>query len=424
MEKMVSIWCISYNHEDYIRDALEGFVKQKTNFRFEVIVYDDASTDRTADILREYKERYPHIFTLYLSKYNRWREKGNRQFFYKLKKEKLNAKYVALCEGDDYWTDENKLQMQVDYMEEHPECSMYIHNAIWKDYVKNTEKPVNPFDVDGECDIPTEMLIEQKKGHPPTASFLYRRELLEKDFFFFDASVGDYTLLLCAAAHGKVHYNSRTMAVYRFNTPGSYTRSMQENEIINNYYSIGLISFLVQYNTYINSRYEKSIMYKLSILLGGLADKYSSKDVSVELLYNNCIENGYYLSEDCKRIFSGIQTFIDVRKMWYLTENAKRFISHYKHLVIMGTGNYANLLTKQLEYYEIAFEGYAVTNPDKDETCFNNKPVWRLKEIPFEKDDTGILIGILIVDKEDIINSLKDANIDNYYMPFKINIFN
>ena len=112
----LSVICLTYNHEKFIRQALDGFVMQKTNFPFEVIVHDDASTDETAKIIREYEIKYPELIKPIYQKENLW-QKGipTKNYIYP----KINGKYVALCEGDDYWTDPLKLQKQVDFLEAH-----------------------------------------------------------------------------------------------------------------------------------------------------------------------------------------------------------------------------------------------------------------------------------------------------------------
>ena len=130
---MVSISCLTYNHENYIADALESFLMQKTNFKFEVLVHDDASTDRTADIIREYQKEYPEIIKPICQKVN--------QYSQGIKVSNINyaraeGKYYAICEGDDYWIDPDKLQKQVDYMEGHPECSACVHAAYRVSYDK------------------------------------------------------------------------------------------------------------------------------------------------------------------------------------------------------------------------------------------------------------------------------------------------
>lgn len=122
---LVSIICTAYNHEDYIKDALDGFVMQKTNFPFEIIVSDDASTDETALIINQYEKKYPELFKIYYHKENQY-SKGI-PFFANELIANARGKYIALCEGDDYWTDPYKLQKQVDYLENNKNFVFCIH---------------------------------------------------------------------------------------------------------------------------------------------------------------------------------------------------------------------------------------------------------------------------------------------------------
>ena len=124
---MVSIWCITYNHEPYIRQCLDGFVMQKTNFRFEAIVHDDASTDGTAAIVREYAEKYPDIIKPIFETENQY-SKGDGSLD-RIFQETCKGKYTALFEGDDYWIDPLKLQKQVDFLECYDDYTLIGGNA-------------------------------------------------------------------------------------------------------------------------------------------------------------------------------------------------------------------------------------------------------------------------------------------------------
>ena len=120
----VTIRCLAYNHEPYIRDCLEGFVMQRASFRFEAVVHDDASTDGTAAIIKEYAERYPDIIKPIFETENQYsKHDGSLR---RIMDEHTRGKYVAFCEGDDYWTDPLKLQKQVDFLEAHPEVSLSV----------------------------------------------------------------------------------------------------------------------------------------------------------------------------------------------------------------------------------------------------------------------------------------------------------
>lgn len=121
-ELMVSIRCLAYNHEPYIRQCLEGFIMQKTNFRFEAVVHDDASTDGTVAIIREYAEKYPNIIKPIYETQNQYSKHDGS--LGRIMSAACTGKYIAMCEGDDYWIDPYKLQKQVDFLETHLDYSM------------------------------------------------------------------------------------------------------------------------------------------------------------------------------------------------------------------------------------------------------------------------------------------------------------
>ena len=129
-ELMVTIRCLAYNHEPYIRQCLDGFVMQKTNFRFEAVVHDDASTDGTAAIIKEYAEKYPNIIKPIFENENQYRKRDGS--LKRIMNEHTHGKYVALCEGDDYWIDPLKLQKQVDFMEANSDFFLCGTNGLIK----------------------------------------------------------------------------------------------------------------------------------------------------------------------------------------------------------------------------------------------------------------------------------------------------
>lgn len=130
---LVSISCITYNHAPYIRQCLDGFMMQQTNFAFEVLIHDDASTDGTTEIIKEYEEKYPDIIKPLYEEENQWVKgrRGSAVFNFP----RAKGKYIALCEGDDYWIDPLKLQKQVDFLEANPDFVMCSH--LSKMYLQN-----------------------------------------------------------------------------------------------------------------------------------------------------------------------------------------------------------------------------------------------------------------------------------------------
>src|SRR3989304_1339440 len=127
-QPLVSICCITYNQGRYIQDALDGFLMQKTTFPIEIIIHDDASVDKTTDIIKEYKKKHPNLITAIYQSENQY-SNGVRGIAARFTFPKARGKYIALCEGDDYWTDPRKLQKQVDIMESDPAISFCFHSV-------------------------------------------------------------------------------------------------------------------------------------------------------------------------------------------------------------------------------------------------------------------------------------------------------
>jgi glycosyltransferase involved in cell wall biosynthesis len=217
---MVTIRCATYNHEPYIRQCLEGFVMQKTNFRYIAIIHDDASTDKTTEIIREYAEKYPNIIRPIFQKENQY-SKGRSYKIREMLDELVTSKYTAMCEGDDFWTDENKLQKQFDWMESHPDYSACFHQALvhYEDGSHPDKKAADIQDRD-YCGI--ELLNEDNR--PPTASLFMRSDVCKSNPYKIilnqNLSFFDIPLFLSCAHAGKVRGMSDVMSVYRKQSSG------------------------------------------------------------------------------------------------------------------------------------------------------------------------------------------------------------
>lgn len=225
---LVAINCIAYNHELYIRDALEGFVNQKTNFPFVAIVHDDASTDSTANIIREYAKKYPDIIKPIYETENQYSKKdGSLGRIMDSAIEAAGAKYVAMCEGDDYWTDPHKLQKQVDFLETHPDYSLCFHNTKLSMLDGSIRLDASAMKQTGEYSA--DDIIEQ--WIIPTASVVYRREGIDNNPIRINPKFkyGDNILFLTAALNGRLFGINEYMSVYRKN-PTSITIRLSEIE--------------------------------------------------------------------------------------------------------------------------------------------------------------------------------------------------
>ena len=221
---LVSICCITYNHGPYIRDCLDGFMMQKTDFPFEVLIHDDASTDNTADIIREYEAKYPDIIKPICQTENQHSKGVRISIVYNYSR--AQGKYIALCEGDDYWTDPGKLQMQISYMESHPQCTICTHRVenIWAD-----RRPMHSF-------VPARILetrqfhvkdvLSKPLNYFQTSSYVFRRELLSKELpdYFTKACYGDIATLIYMTDCGYGYYMHRQMSCWRHQVKSSINK--------------------------------------------------------------------------------------------------------------------------------------------------------------------------------------------------------
>ena len=228
---LVSVVCITYNHEPYIRDAIEGFLMQETSFPFEIIIHDDASLDKTADIVKSYEEQYPKLIKgIYQTEnqYSQGKKCSAIAWSY------AKGEYIALCEGDDYWTDPQKLQIQIDEMRKHPEVDMSFHPAIIKYDDNECPQIILSRHFKINTIVNTKLVILGNGGFCPTASLIIRREVIQNfpDWFYSLAPVGDYFMQIFGSSRGGASYIDRTMSVYRKQFEGSWTQKMDN---INNY---------------------------------------------------------------------------------------------------------------------------------------------------------------------------------------------
>ncbi|MGB2868137.1 MAG: glycosyltransferase [Bacteroidota bacterium] len=210
-DPLVSICCITYNHEQYIRYAIEGFLIQLTDFEYEIIIHDDASTDSTANIIRDYEEKHKELIKPIYQKVNQYSlgRKPWSEFVFP----KCRGKYIALCEGDDYWTDPLKLQKQVDILEQNPtytgiatQCKVTDGETVrvFRNYTRNT--------------ITLNDLLAGRIFH--TATFMFKKVLIQNITFPIGYLSGDRLLFMVCAYFGPIYFLSDITAVYRRNEGG------------------------------------------------------------------------------------------------------------------------------------------------------------------------------------------------------------
>ena len=290
---MVSIRCTAYNHEPYIRQCLEGFIMQKTNFRFEAIVHDDASTDGTATIIKEYADKYPDIIKPIFETENQHSKRDGS--LRRIMNSHMKGKYIAYCEGDDYWTDPLKLQKQVDFLEGHPEYGLiYTYFDILYQYSGKIVSAPRPHRPSGY--VLRELLLHNFIATPTVLmnADIYQRciERLQGKKW----EMGDYPLWLEFALCTKIKYLSDKTVVYRHLLhSASHPNSLDKYILFHK--SCMAIQCLYA---------EKS---KNNDLLPYIIEHYNVK------MYQICIENGYS-SIEFKHFFRGHKCLTRKGKMF------------------------------------------------------------------------------------------------------------
>ena len=221
---LVSICCAAYNHEEYMEETLKGFLMQECDFEYEILIHDDASTDKTAEIIRKYEKMYPNkIFPIYQTE-NQYSQ-GKK--YSDLNYERVRGKYVAICEGDDCWIDKTKLSKQIKLMEENPTFGLCFHPAVQLNLINNTKKNIGEY-LDKDGVIPIDDIITKKYGMIPYASCVIKKEVLDEVLEFKKTrpylTVGDaYVHFFGSLKTEAALYLNEVMSLYRFCTTNSWS---------------------------------------------------------------------------------------------------------------------------------------------------------------------------------------------------------
>jgi len=256
---LVSVCCLAYNHEKVIARTIEGIVSQKTDFPFELLIHEDASPDGTAQVIKEYAEKYPHIIRPIFQTENQFFKCNLAQTFME---PQIRGKYIAICEGDDYWTDPEKLQIQVDYMEEHPHCTMCFHavEQLEPDGKITVYRPLKESQI-----VPAELIIKRGGMFCPSVSLMFRADAMcDWPEFRIVADVYDYPSQVLAAVKGESYYIDRIMGVYRFASEGSWTE--QHSQITDYKHINNETRWLELFNEYTENKYQPEIDYHMAHL--------------------------------------------------------------------------------------------------------------------------------------------------------------
>lgn len=387
-EVMVSIWCVTYNHEEFIRGAFDGFLNQKTSFRFQICIFDDASTDHTPDIIREYMVRYPETIIAELCKTNTFGSPNRKSFTRLFYNRAVLGKYVAWCEGDDCWTDENKLQIQVDFLEQNPECMMHTHAAERIDCRTGKRDLIRPCEKSGYC-MPSDVIVKPL-GNFPSASIMARNNIFKVDDEEFPkADVGDIRRQMYALSKGKIYYLDKPMSLYRYMHSGSWSARTENSYEKFVKHSLIMVGFFCEYDEYTGYKYSRDVKRCIMRYLYNLIN-YDIDDASRYGIWND--EKN---KEDATRgiIFDELKRICRLMKESDATlcDDDRLKMTEYSHVIIFGTGNYSSIIDRLLKNSGINADGYFVSKKSVDESRSN---VWDLNSFPYDPSETVLIYGV------------------------------
>lgn len=298
----ISVDVITYNHKKYIRRCLESILSQRTDFDFEILVHDDASTDGTREIIEEYAKKYPDIIKPFFETENQY-SRGVRRIGYTYNITRAKGKYIASCEGDDFWNDTNKLQYQFDFLEKHHDYSAHFHAAQVVDCNDTwTGKYLGNIGVNEVMTIENSLL-----KFYPTASKLYRRECLsDVPKFYYIGDAGDFPTQILILLFGNAYYEGKVMSCYRTGVVGSSNDRFKKWTLERRLRHFDeRIQLLGEFDRYTNGKYSNSTIKYITFLKNEKVKMYTSITDKIHEYQSVRLSEGYAL---CTRI--------EKTKMW------------------------------------------------------------------------------------------------------------
>ncbi|MDY6986999.1 MAG: glycosyltransferase [Thermodesulfobacteriota bacterium] len=262
----VSICMVTFNHERFISQAIESVLMQETDFLLELVIGEDCSTDNTRNIVLRYKNEHPDRIPVFLSTENLGQYTGNGRLNFVRNFKACRGKYIALLEGDDYWTDPHKLQKQVDFLDSHPECSVCYHNTL-------------KFDDDGSRIARKAVPPGKRKLHTikdilvmndiQTSSVMYRNGFVRTfPEWFYELYMGDWPLHILHAEHGSIGYLDEVMSAHRLHAGGVWSTMSEIHRTENR------IRAQRRFNAHLNYRFNGIVKKALAEQYHQLASSY------------------------------------------------------------------------------------------------------------------------------------------------------
>ena len=387
----ITIVCFVYNFAPYIKNAFDSFMKQKLKYCYEVIVIDDASTDGSSDIVREYSKKYPNCFRGFIAKKNTYCNKDRNKIYWEIISEYAKGTYIAICEGDDCWIDIHKLQIQIDFMKKNNDVSMTVHNSSIINFNNHTFYPSNTYSELGNRYLTAKDIIVRECGNIPTASIVVKKQVyLERPLAWLCAGCGDFPLHIYSLAKGKIYYFDRIMSVYRSNHQASFSTRTYKSGFNPAYkHIIDLIDLVELMNGDTNYNYNIWFVIRIQQLVSDLF--YFANTTGYEEIKNLILNSNY--DKNSERTEELIRVFRQMNDISYLQPKAIELSKNCKYLYIYGAGNYGHKIAEQLYNNNIRFDGFIVSdNQYIDEK--DKEKIFHIGEIKEGKKEIGIIVGV------------------------------
>lgn len=288
----VSVLIVTYNHGKYISQALESALEQRVAFDYEIVVGDDFSTDGTREILVEFQKRHPNRIRLLLHPQNLGL-KGKMNFVQTF--DACKGEYIALLEGDDYWTSPHKLQRQADFLDQHHECSVCFHSVCVVDSTGELKQSQMPDRTPKAFLSIDDLLVD---NFIPTCSVMFRSHLFGNfPNWFFQLRQGDWPLHILNAQHGNIGYLDGAMGAYRVHDGGTWSSSDQIGQVES------IIKVYRCFDTHFARKYRKTIRALISkryYELARLHEKRGDFETAKQCFLKNLAEKPFnkYISQE------------------------------------------------------------------------------------------------------------------------------
>lgn len=255
----VSVSCFTYNHKKYVEETLKSFLNQKTNFRVEILIHDDASTDGTQEILQYYEIQFPWLFNVVYQTENQFSQIGMEKMAHR-QRSRARAKYYAICEGDDYWVDELKLQSQFDMMEFDSTFSGCFHSTF---YLSGTNKVVKrPLTIKNYYTI-QDVILHGGRLISTNSVFCRTQDLIEVLDWEVKSPVNDILLILYLGLKGKLAYIDKPMSVYRVMSDQSWSSRIRFDKVYRRNHNKKMICMWKDFNKFTHNKYVLLVYYKI-----------------------------------------------------------------------------------------------------------------------------------------------------------------